>query len=271
MSDSDFINVRRLIGSKNPRLLKWLPGFLIRYLERVLHQKQINQFLLDCPTSKNQDFCADVLRLVGVTYSISGIENIPKTGKCIVVMNHPLGGMDAIVLVDALRNHRIDIQFIVNDLLLNLERLNDIFVGINKHGKTKTDTLLKVNELFASEQLVCIFPAGLVSRKKNGIIRDLTWKKTFVRQAKVNQQPVVPVHIDGRLSPFFYRLANFRTFLGIKANIEMFYLVDELFRLKGKHIHFTVGKPISPEELTQKGNDQTTANWFKEHIYSLPS
>lgn len=264
----DFINVRRLIQSKNPRLIKWIPGFIIRYLERILHQKEINDFL-NTHDSKNQDFCKEVLAEIGVTYSISGVENIPKTGKCIVVMNHPLGGMDAMALVDGLRDHRTDIKFIVNDLLLNLDPLKEIFVGVNKHGKTKSSSLMQVNNLFASDQLVCVFPAGLVSRKTKGVVKDLEWKKTFVKQARQNDQVIVPVHIDGELSNFFYRLANFRKFLGIKVNIEMLYLADEMFRQKGKHIQFTVGKPIEASTLDTKTSDVKWAEWFRNHIYTL--
>lgn len=266
--EEDFINVRRLIQSKSPRLIKWIPGFIIRYLERILHQEEINNFLKTHHT-KNQDFCRDVLTEIGVSYSISGIENIPKTGKCVIVMNHPLGGMDAMALVDGLRHHRTDIKFIVNDLLLNLEPLKDIFVGINKHGKTKSSSLLQVNSLFASDQLVCVFPAGLVSRKKNGVVKDLEWKKAFVKQARLNNQLIVPVHIDGELSNFFYRLANFRKFLGIKANIEMLYLADEMFRQKGKHIQFTVGKPIEANTLDTNTSDVAWAEWFRNYVYTL--
>lgn len=271
MSQEDFINVRRLIASKNPRLVKWIPGFIIRYLERIVHQDDINRFLYENKDAHDQDFCRAALNEVGVTYSISGIENIPETGKCVIVMNHPLGGMDAMVLVDALREHRTDVKFIVNDLLLNLEGLKGIFVGINKHGKTASRSLMKINDLFASDECICIFPAGLVSRKKKGVVRDLPWKKTFIRQSRLNDQRIVPVHIEGKLSNFFYRLANFRQFLGIKANIEMLYLADELFSQKGQHIHVTVGKSIEATALDDKISDQKWAEWFREHIYSLPS
>jgi putative hemolysin len=267
MSTEDFINIRRLIASKNPRLVKWLPGFIIRYLERILHQEEINRFLRENPDLVNADFCKGVLDEIGVSFSISGIDNIPKEGKCILVMNHPLGGMDAMVLVDALRNHRTDLKFIVNDLLLNLEPLRDIFVGVNKHGKTSASSYAQVNELFASDQCVCIFPAGLVSRKQKGLIRDLPWKKTFVRQAKLNDSTIIPIHIDGRLSNFFYRLSNFRRFIGIKANIEMLYLADELFHQKGHHVKVTVGEPVPASALDNSKSDHDWAEWFRQKVY----
>lgn len=271
MAQEDFINLRRMISSKNPRLIKWIPGFILRYLERIIHQDEINAFLRNHPDSYNQEFCTAVVNYLNITYEIKGLERIPKTGKCVLAMNHPLGGMDALILVDALKDHRTDIKFIVNDLLMNLGRLNDIFVGVNKHGKTKGASLKQVNELFASEDLVCIFPAGLVSRKIKGKIQDLEWKKTFVKQSKINNQTILPVHINGRLSNFFYRLANFRKFLGIKANIEMLYLADELFKQRNQHIVFTVGEPITAEELKKHKSDKEAAHWIQHHVMTLNS
>ena len=268
MEEKDFINVRGIIKARSPRLLKWIPGFILRYLERIIHQDEINQFI-KTHKSKNQQFCTDVVNYFNITYEVKGLENIPKTGKCVLAMNHPLGGMDAIILVDALKNHRTDIKFIVNDILMNLEPLRDIFVGVNKHGKTKGSSLKQVNELFASEQLVCIFPAGLVSRRMKGIVQDLEWKKTFVKQSRINDQTIVPVHINGRLSNFFYRLSNFRKFLGLKANIEMLYLSDELFKQKNQHIVFTVGEPINAIELTKDKSEKDAARWMQQHVMNL--
>ncbi len=268
MAEGDFINIRKIIGSKNPRLLKWIPGFIIRYLERILHQDEINEFIRT-HDSYNQQFCTDVVNYFNITYEVKGLERIPKEGKCVLAMNHPLGGMDALILVDALKNHRTDMKFIVNDILMNLKPLKDIFVGINKHGKTKGSSLKQVNELFASEQLVCIFPAGLVSRKIKGKIQDLEWKKTFVKQSRTNNQTIIPIHINGKLSPFFYRLANFRKFLGIKANIEMLYLADELFKQRNQHIVFTVGEPISTEQLNSFNSDKEAADYIRNYVMNL--
>ncbi len=268
MKQNDFINVKRMIEGKKPGLLKWLPGFVISYLERILHQKQINEFL-SRDNSINQEFCTNVMHFVGVSATIDGIENIPKHGKCVLAMNHPLGGMDAILLVEALKNHRTDVKFIVNDLLLNLGRLNDIFVGVNKIGKNKSTALQKVNDLFSSDECVCIFPAGMVSRKENGIVKDLTWKRTFVKQSRINNQTIIPIHIEGELTKDFYRLANFRKKLGLKVNIEMLFLADEMFKQKGRNVHFTIGKPILALDLPKEKSDEELSEWFRSHVYSL--
>lgn len=269
MNTHEVINVRRLISSKNPKLLKWMPGFLIRYIERIVHQDDFNQFMAANPDAFDQDFCKAVLKYLNLSYELKGIENIPTNGKCIIVMNHPLGGMDAMVLVDALSNHRTDLTFIVNDLLMNLGRMDSIFIGINKHGKSKGKSVNQISEVFASDRCVCLFPAGLVSRKLNGKVRDLEWKKTFVKQAKINDQTIIPIHIEGSLSPFFYRLSRLRTFFGIKMNLEMLYLADELFRQRNQHIKLTVGAPIAAQSLDNSKSDKQWAEWFREHTYSL--
>lgn len=269
MENEKLIDVKRLIRSKNPKLLKWLPRFLVRYLERILHQDEINQFIADHPNDKNQDFCLEVMKYFNIEVEIHGIENIPKTGGVTLAMNHPLGGMDALALVSGIREHRTDLKFIVNDLLLHLEGMKELFVGVNKHGKNKDGTHQKIDNLFASGQAVCIFPAGMVSRKINGKVRDLEWKKTFVTLSKRNNLPIVPIYIDGKLSNFFYRLANFRKFLGIKANIEMLYLSNELFKQRHVKMKFIVGKPIMPEQLTE---DKSFAAWaleIREELYKL--
>lgn len=269
MEQKKFIDIRRLIASKNPKLLKWLPGFALRYLERILHQDEINQFIIDHPTEKNQDFCAAVINYFNIKIEIQGVENIPKDGGVTLAINHPLGGMDAIALVHALRNHRTDLKFIVNDLLLNLEGLKEMFVGVNKHGKNNEGVHRKIDELFESEEVVCIFPAGLVSRKTNGVVRDLEWKKTFVMLSKRNDRTIIPIYIDGKLSNSFYRLSNFRKKLGIKANIEMLYLADELFKQRNVTMKFVIGEPIPASEIDDSKSYRAWANVIRERVYEL--
>lgn len=269
MKREKFIDIQKLIASKSPRLVKWLPGFVIRYLKRILHQEEINDFIEIHDNDKNEVFCDYVMEYMNIKVVVEGMEKIPKNGKVILAMNHPLGGMDAIALISAIQNHRKDIKFIVNDLLMNLTHLADLFVGVNKHGKNEKSTRQQIVDLFASDQLVCIFPAGLVSRRSKGKIRDLTWKKTFVTYAKKHDHVVVPIHIDGRLSNFFYNLANFRSMIGIKANIEMLYLSNELFKQRNKTITFRVGEPIKVNELDTTKNEQELAQIIKEKVYDL--
>jgi putative hemolysin len=271
MQAEKFIDIEKLIKSKNPKVLKWMPRFVLRYLKRILHQDEVNSFLIEHKDKKNAEWCQATVDHLNISYSVENIENIPKEGKIVLVMNHPLGGMDAMILVSALQNHRKDLKFIVNDILLNIESMKDMFVGVNKQRKTKNknETRESIKELFASDNAVCVFPAGLVSRKINGEVMDLEWKKTFVTFSRENDRTIVPIHIDGKLSNFFYCLHKLRTFLGIKANIEMLYLSNELFKQRNKHFKFIVGTPIKTDYLNQDLNDVSTAQKIKKEVYNL--
>jgi len=268
MGKDKFIDVERIIASKNPKALKWMPGFIVRYLKRILHQKDINSFIQRHKDKHNVDFCDAVIDEFNIDVSVKNLKNIPSSGKVVLVMNHPLGGMDAMILVAALQSRRTDFKFIVNDILMNLDNLKDLFVGVNKVGKNQLSLRDQITNLFESDKAICIFPAGLVSRKTKGAIKDLTWKKTFVTYAKRHGQTIIPVYIDGRLSNFFYRLSNFRKFLGIKANLEMLYLSDELFKQKNKELKFVIGEPVNLENYGEM-NDSDVAQEIKEIVYQL--
>lgn len=269
MDTEKFIDIDQLIASKNKRLAQFLPRFIVKYLKRILHQEEINSFIYNAKDKHNEDFCTEVIEKFNINVEITGVENVPKTGGAILAMNHPLGGMDAMAVVHALREQRTDFQFIVNDLLLYLTNLNGIFVGVNKHGKNDKNFHAQLEELFSSDKLIGIFPAGLVSRKKKGVVKDLEWRKTFVKYAKRYDKPVIPVHIEGELTPFFYRLSNFRSAIGIKANLEMLYLSDELHLQKHKSIKITIGTPLNMKDFSGM-KDQEIAHKVRDIVYNLP-
>jgi len=263
------IDVGQLIKDKNPRLHKWLPGFVIRYLKKTLHEDDVNKSLKDVEGMEAVEFSQYVIDKFNITVHTHGLENIPKTGGVILAMNHPLGGMDAMAMITEFHHVRKDFKFVVNDILLNLENMRDCFVGVNKHGTNTKESLKELNDLFASEKAIFVFPAGLVSRKKKGKVKDLEWKKTFITRSKKYNKPVIPVHIDGELTKFFYRLSNFRTTIGVKANIEMLYLVDELYQQEDKVMNIRFGKPIPAETFDRSKKDLEWAQWVKEKVYKL--
>lgn len=265
-----FINVRKVIGQKNPKLLEQLPEFVLKWFEKIIHQKEFNEFMEYHEHSDLYTFCKAVLDKFNLQLSISGTENIPDhPQKIIFASNHPLGGMDALSVVHLLKDIRPDIKFIVNDLLMSVKHLRDRFIGINKVGRSPKESLQKVEQQFSEGTATFIFPAGLVSRKINGQIIDLEWKKTFITQAKKYDLTVVPVHIGGQLTNRFYRLAKIRKFLKIKVNIEMFFLVDELFRQKNMHVDIVIGAPIASSSFDKSKNDLAWAEWVKEKVYKL--
>jgi len=263
------IDIEKVIRDKNPRLLNWMPGFLLKYIKKITHESEINKDMYELRNKKNEVFCAAVIEKFNIDVKSQGIENIPKEGGCLFVCNHPLGGMDAMAIVREMYHIRPDMKFIVNDVLLNIENVKEMFKGVNKHGKTAKASLKQVTELFASDQAIFVFPAGLVSRKRKGVIKDLEWKKTFISQAKRNKKPVIPVFVGGQLSKFFYRLSNLRTFLGIKSNIEMMYLADEMYKQRNAVIDIVFGQPIPYTTFDKTKKDKEWANWVKDKVYQL--
>jgi putative hemolysin len=267
MQEEKFIDLEKIIRDKNPRLAAFMPRFTLRYIRRIIHEKEVNAFIAMHGYKKGVAFAEAVLQQFGMRVVAKGMEHIPARGGFILAANHPLGGMDAMALFKILSTRRKDMKFIVNDILLRLENLSELFIGVNKHGRNAQRDLEAINNLYASGQAVLIFPAGLVSRKQKGQVRDLEWKKSFITQACRHKRTVVPVHISGRLTDRFYRLAAIRKAIGIKANIEMFYLVDEMFRQQGQTIQITIKKPVPYSAFDKSKNDRAWAQWVRERVY----
>ncbi len=264
----DYIDLREVMAKKNPKLPKLLPNFIIRYLERVIHVKEINEFLKKNRDRFGLDFVDAVIENFGADVQTEGLENIPREGRFIFAANHPLGGLDGLALIQVVGRIRQDVLFPVNDILMNISNLKELFIPINKHGSNAENARI-IDDTFAGEKTMLYFPAGLCSRKQDRKIVDLTWHKTFISKARRHKRDIVPVYIEGRNSNFFYNLANLRTRLGIKANIEMLYLVDEMFKQKNQVIFIKFGKPIPYTTFDRSKKDKQWAREVKQKVYQL--
>ena len=269
--DEKFIEIDKVFKDKNPKLYKFLPRFILSYIKNTIHQEEMNDVISAASQMKGIEFATHLINdifKVKVTYQ--GLENVPKEGGGILISNHPLGGLDGITLTMLVGKHRPDIQFIVNDLLMRIPNFRDVFTPVNKLGVNPKESLIRIEREFASEKLVMIFPAGLCSRKQDdGTIKDLEWTKSFIAKSRKYNHPIVPCHFEGKNSNWFYNLARFRKKVNIKANIEMFFLPDEMFKQSGKSVHITFGKPVYPQDLPKSFTDQELANQFKRFVYHL--
>lgn len=264
-----FIDVEKIFHDKNPKLAKLLPGFILNYIRRIIHEEELNIFIETNKNKKDFEWLSSVLETFQITVKATGQENIPLHGGFIMAINHPLGGFDCLALLQIVGHKRKDVKFLVNDILLQLKNMEGLFTGVNKHGKTAIENLAAIDKLYASEHGTLLFPAGLVSRKQHHIIKDLEWKKSFVTKAKKYNRMVIPVHVEGANTNRFYNLANWRKRFGIKANIEMFFLVDEMYRQKGKTITITIGEAIPCSTFNKSKSDYDWAQWVKERVYEL--
>jgi hypothetical protein len=243
------IDIEQVLYSKNPALKKAIPGFLIRYLKRIVHQDELNEFLEKAGHLKDAEFIEAGLKYFNIKYN----------------------GLDGLVFISELSKHFRDLKFPVNDILMYIKNLSGIFVPINKHGSQGKEAVRMIEDAYASDCQILYFPAGLCSRKKRGIISDLQWHKSFISKAVQHKRDIVPAYFSGRNSDFFYKLSNVRNFLGIKANIEMLYLADEMFKQKGKEINLVFGKTIPWQTFDHAKTPLEWAAWVKEKSYELKS
>ena len=264
------IDLEKVIKEKNPKLLKLLPGFVLRWLTRTIHQDTLNEIISQNHDKTAYEFAKNSLIYFGLKLTVKGIENLPTHNKRMVfVANHPLGGLDGMAFIQAVSEIYGDVKFPVNDLLLNVPALNQAFIPVNKHGKQSRESIQSIDEAFQSELPVLYFPAGLCSRKIKGKVCDLEWKKAFLTQSIKHKRDVVPVFIKGENSKFFYKLSNFRKAIGLKVNIEMLYLVDEMVKQNNKELIITFGKPIAWQTFDKSKTIVEWVEYLRQKTYEM--
>jgi len=268
------INIQEILRAKAPKLANKIPSFVIKILAKILHQDGINEFLKESEGLTGVDFMNRAVDFFNIRFNVVGEDNLPDfKNKCIFASNHPLGGADGICLSSFLGN-RYDkhIKYIVNDILYFIEPLQSIFVPVNKHGGQGRNAAAMLSDAFSSEDQIITFPAGLCSRKINGKIYDLEWKKMLVVKAVEYHRDIVPVYFEAKNSNFFYNIANLRRLFKIKFNIEMLFLPHELFKVKrAKNLMFTIyiGKPVSWQTFDSSKSSQQWTDWVKQLVYDL--
>ena len=273
-----YIDIEKIIGTKGVKV----PKLAVRLVERILHVGDLNQGIYLNREYFGLDFVYKFLegpdpQNLGIKIEASGLEHIPQEGYPMVVGNHPLGGPDGLALMAAVGRVRRDIKFPVNDFLLYLPGLRELFFPIDKVNKTKA--LASLEEAFAAKNTLLYFPAGICSRlmkkgkgekgKEKYVIRDLEWKATFIKKCIRYQRDLVPVYTDARNRMRFYRIARLRKTLGIKFNFEMALLPGEMYAQRGKTFRITFGRPIPWQTFDKRHSPQEWAQLVKEHVYKL--
>jgi putative hemolysin len=269
----NYIDLDKAIREKSPKLHSKLPGFVIQGLKRLVHQKDLNDDLNELVANgmKGVDFFTHFMKMKNIGAAIEDEEKLPPAdGRYIFVSNHPLGGLDGIAMISLLGRKYPNIRFVVNDLLLHLPNTSPVFVPVNKLGANSRQQIKLMDDVFSdSENQVLFYPAGLVSRKIHGKVQDLEWKKTFITKAVQYGRDIVPLYFDGRNSDFFYNLAWLRQRIGVKANIEMLFLVHELYKQINAKFTVTVGDTIPYTMFDKTKKQESWAGYVRERVYSL--
>ena len=270
---TNLIDIRKIFTAKVPKLMKYMPNWLFRKIQRLLHEADINEILTKYADCQGLDFVNALIKDFNLELELKGVDNLMASERVLVASNHPLGGLDGIALISAVGNHRGETLTPVNDFLMFVKNLQPIFIPVNKVGSStanKEENLRLFNETFEGDKTICYFPFGLCSRKTDdGKIMDLEWKKTFITKSKAYRRDIVPVHIEGRNSNFFYNLARLRKKLKIKVNIEMAFLVDEFFKQRNKKLTISFGKPIPYQTFDQRFTDAQWAEKLRTFSYQL--
>lgn len=268
-------DLRAILRKKAPKV--HVPDFLIRYLERIVHVKQMNAFLRKYPDLEGYDFIRRVLdEELCCTASIDGIENIPTDGKPVIfASNHPLGGLDGMIIAQMIhesRKEKRDLKVIVNELLMFIKPIAGLWAPVNKTGSLSKEQVLQQQAMWESETDVLTFPAGACSRLQRinhaWSIQDLEWQKNFIQRAREYQRDIVPIYFEGKNSRFFYALAYIRKLLRIPFNIEMLYLVDEMYGARGKHFRVHVLPPIPYTTFDNSKTPKQWAQYVKSIVYA---
>ncbi len=254
---------------------KWgkkMPRFLVRLLERLIHQDEINDILLRYKDLSGVDFMSALVDYFKIDIKVIGRENLPTNPRALFISNHPLGGLDGICLTHLLGQHySSDIRYIVNDLLFNLQPLKEIFVPVNTLGAQSRSALERLQVELSSSLPVVTFPAGVCSRHIDGCIQDLEWKKSFIRMSTDYERDIVPIFFEGYNTQHFYKIERLRRNLGIRFNIGTALLPDEMFRSKGARYKVYIGKPIDHTALraSSKSSKELSLE-LRNVVYQLP-
>lgn len=267
------IDVDEVLSQRIPRYYRYIPRFIIRWIERTICQEQLNDLMAKNGDKTGAEFCAGVLESLNISYDVAGEEKLPsiENRRVIIVSNHPLGALDGMTMIDYITKlYGGNVKFVVNDLLMAIKPLSGVFLPINKHGKQSRNSSNAIDEAMAGNDPIIIFPAGLCSRRQpDGTVRDLKWRKMFVNKSIEYHRDIIPMYFDAENSSFFYKFAKLRVRLGLKFNIEMIYLPREIFRSENAKFSIKIGNSISWENLMRGKNALRQAAEIKDIVYNL--
>ena len=247
-----------------------LPSFMVKWLRDFIHEDFLNEYLQQ--GRMGVDFCTGTVEYLNVDLDVKGLENLPlDDGRCYTfVSNHPLGAIDGVTLGSIIGQHYHGrIKYLVNDLLMNLKGLAPLCVPVNKLGGQSRGFPAQVEAVFNSTDHVIMFPAGLCSRLIDGKVHDLPWKKTFITKSIQTQRDIIPVHFIAENSPRFYRIALWCKRLGLKFNLAMAFLPDEMYRSRGKRFEVRFGKPIPYQTFDKTRSHAQWALWVEDEVYKI--
>jgi putative hemolysin len=267
-----YIDIESVVKTKLPRQYAKIPKWVFRLAAWIICQKEMNQVLETLDGEEGVDFADGMTRLLRVDYHLHGLENIPAEGRFIFVSNHPLGAFDGISYIKILgRKYPNHFKVIVNDMLMYIHPLRPVFLPVNTLGGQRREDMTAIDAALRDpETQLLSFPAGFCSRRIDGRIQDVAWKKSVITQAIETQRDIIPLYFGGRNSTFFYWVEWLRRQLGMKFNIGLILLPWQMMKTsRGKTYDIRVGQPISWRTFDRSKTPTEWAAWLRHETYQL--
>lgn len=264
-----YIDVAKSIKESDSEFLKKLPGFLVRWLEIILRQDDLNIILEKYKDCQGGDFHRSIIKEFNLTIEVDGLENLPENRKCFFLANHPFGILDGMALTKTVIEKYGTFKAIGNESFEFIPNLRPYIALVNPYGLSSKSYVAELEKVYQSDVAITHFPAGEVSRRYNGKIQDREWHKSFITRAISCQRDIVPFYFHGKNSNLFYGINLVRRALGIKTNIELILLPREMFLKRNKTIKFKIGKPIPWQTFDRSYTHIQWAQKVKAHVYSM--
>ena len=240
-------------------------------LVKVLRISKINKIYNNHKEKSDLDFLNGILNEFQIEFEIpeDDLKRIPKTGSFITISNHPLGGIDGILLLKLLLQERPDFKIIANFLLHRIEPLKPFVMPVNpfenhKDAKSSIAGIKSALSHIKEGYPLGIFPAGEVSTYKDGkLMVDKPWEEGAVRLIKKANVPVIPIYFHAKNSNLFYVLSK------ISDIFRTAKLPSELLSQKNRIIKVRIGKPISVKDQNEFKDIPSFYEFIRKKTYML--
>jgi len=264
------INIQQAITNKYPKINsipKPITSIFFAGIKKIIHENNINNFLEEHKNLSAFSFVESALEYFDFSYKVSSnqIENIPASGRVVIIANHPLGALDALALIKMVHSVRSDIKIVANDLLSEIPQLKSILVGVDAFSnKISKESIKEINRVLENEEALIIFPSGEVSRARVNGIKDTKWHRGFLKFATNNQAPILPIYINAKNSALFYTISS------LNKSLSTFLLPHEMFKKRSGSLEFKIGKLIPYKNYANSHLDtKTQIKMFKKHLYRI--
>ncbi len=250
--------------------LGFLGTFIGWIVLKVLRIDGVNKLYNNNKNKTGIDFVTGILSDLEIKFEIpeEDLKRIPKTGAFITISNHPLGGIDGVLLLDILLASRKDYKITVNFLLSKILPLKPYIIPVNPFEDRKIDTKFngfsKSLEHLKNGGALGLFPAGEVSTQKDeDIVQDRKWGTGSIQLIKNAEVPVVPIYFHAKNSSLFYKLSE------MSDTLRTAKLPSELFSQKNRVVKIRIGKPISVKDQQEHSNIGNLSDFLRKKTYML--